>query len=168
MVETAVESHLIFDLAPLERLFDFENVLNVVIDGLFAENVLARGDRFERDGRVRVRGRADENGVYLLVRQDLLIVPAHLFHAEALDELLGLRVQKRIRHGDDFRALDIARDGFEMYFAYAPCADYTYFHIPSLNGAVPGGDLGGSRLVFVEPMRRDRLTVREELEAVPS
>ena len=127
VVEAAVEAHLILDIRAFQRVHDRLDFAEVVVDGFLAEDVLARGDCLKGNGRMGVRGRTDEHGVYFGVGKDFLIVLARLFHAHGLCPCGGLLGHKGVGNGLDRGARDITHNRLGVDFAYSARADDTYF-----------------------------------------
>ena len=65
MVKAAVKADLIFDFGVFSKgVDDGLNAGDVVVDGLFAKDVFARGDSLKGDFGVCVGGGTDEDGGY--------------------------------------------------------------------------------------------------------
>jgi len=65
-VKAPVEADLVFDAGGLNGFDHGFDPVQVVIDGLLAENVLARPGGFDGNGRVCVRGGADKDRCFVL------------------------------------------------------------------------------------------------------
>ena len=99
MVEAAVEAHLIAKSGAFHGIHDGVDPVRVVVNGLFAEHVLSRGQGLQRDGRVGIGGGADQHGVDGRVRQELPIILCDLRRALFLRPGGGLLREEGVRQG---------------------------------------------------------------------
>ena len=107
-VKAAVEANLILHARALDLVEHDLDLVQIVVDRLFAEDVLAGARRLDGDRRVRIRRRADEHGLDVRVFEDLVVVVVPVGHVELLRQLLGRRGvdvgngdQLRVRHAVD-------------------------------------------------------------------
>ena len=99
-----------------------------MIDGLFAKDVLARRDCFQRDGGVRIGGGADQYSLNIFVLENFVIICIHFLNAESLCPFFRLGVHKRIGNSLDRSVFYVPHDRFAMHFADSACADNTNIH----------------------------------------
>ena len=129
VVESAVETNLIFDVGTFQSFHNLFDLLDVVVDGFLTENVLASLDRLYGNAGVGVCGRTDDNCVDLLVSQNLFVILGNLDAAvHGLDPFSGLIVHERICDCLDLCVLYAGNDTLGMYFADTACADNTNFN----------------------------------------
>ena len=94
-----------------------------MVDGLFAENVLAGADRFDGQRRMLVGGGADEDCVDAGIVQDLVIILRDLLHARVFQPRRDLGFHVRIGNGEDLSLRDAGHDALHMDLADAACPD---------------------------------------------
>ena len=127
VVKAAVEANLILLAGLLDNSEDFLDLLDIVVDGLLAEDVLARAQRLDGDGRVLIRGGAYQYCLDLGIAQDVVVVLCCLFDTDGLCPCLDLLVHEGICNRLHRRVLDELRDALAVDVADTAGANDTNF-----------------------------------------
>ena len=128
VVEAAAETDLQLDACFLCCVDGSVNLLQIVIDRLLAEDVLACVSGLDDVLGMGVGGRADENCFDFRVVQDVVCVLGGVRDAAGLGESLGLLIHERVGDGLDLHLRHEHRNVLCVYLADAACTDDTYFH----------------------------------------
>ena len=106
-----------------KRGFHLFDPLERMVDGLFAEDVLAGADRFDGQRRVLVSGGADEDRIDAGIVQDLVIVLRDLLHACIFQPRGDLGFHVRIGNGEDTSLGHAGHDALHVDLADAASSD---------------------------------------------
>ena len=128
MVETAIESDLILFARLFDDGKDFLNFLNVVVNGLFAENVLACAESLNRQRRMLVSRRANQYGFNFGVAKNFFVIFGCLLDADRFCPSFGLFVHERVGNRLDCGVFDEFGNAFAVHVSDTSCTDDTYFN----------------------------------------
>ena len=132
VIVATVEADLIDKLlgACGKRRLDFFDLCYALVDRLFAEDVLACRDRFERELRVLIGRRADQNGVDARIVQNLMIIRADVFDADGLRPFGDLGLHIGVCKRDDLRIRHARKNALCVDLTDAARADDTdIYHV---------------------------------------
>ena len=121
-VKPAVEAHLVLDARFLDRLQHRLDLAQVVVDGLFTEDVLSGLRRLDGDGRMGVGGGAEEDRVDFRVVQNVMIIRRSDLYAQFFRQFFRRR-KVHIRDRRDLRVRHPVYEVCRVKLADAPRAD---------------------------------------------
>ena len=128
VVEAAAEADLELDACFLCCVDSSVNLLQIIIDRLFAEDMLACVSSLDDVLGMGVGRGADEHCFDLGIVQDVICVLGGVRNAAGLGESLGLLIHERVGDGLDLHLRHEHRNVLCVYLADAACTDDTYFH----------------------------------------
>ena len=128
VVETTAETDLQLDTSILSCLDGLVYTIEIIVDWLLAEDVLASLCRLNDEFCMRVRGRSDDDGFNLRVIQDIICFLRHVFNAELLDIGSRLLVHERISNRLDRELRDEQRNIADVNFTDTTSTNDTNFH----------------------------------------
>ena len=134
VVKAAVEANLELDALLFHQSKQFLDLLDIVVDRLLAEDVLAGVYRRHRDVAVGIRGRADEHDLDLGIVDDIHKVGGNVGDVTLRQPLAraGL-VQHRVRNRYDLYAGYAVDQVVDMQLADTAAPDDTDFYICHVN-----------------------------------
>ena len=128
----AAEADLQLDAGILCSLNGLPHPVNVIINGLFAEDVLAGLGGLHDEIGVGIGGRADEHRFDFGIVDNLGGILCGILNAIAVKQGFRLRIHEGIRHGFDFQFGDKIGNVLRVYLADAAGADNANFHKENL------------------------------------
>ena len=128
VVEAAAEADLELDACFLCCVDGSVHLLQIIIDRLFAEDMLACVSSLDDVLGMGVGRGADEHCLDLGIVQDVICVLGGVRNAAGLGESLGLLIHERVGDGLDLHLRNEHGDVLCVYLADAACTDDTYFH----------------------------------------
>ena len=128
VVEAAAEADLQADTRIFSGLDGLMDALEVIVNRLLAEDVLACFGRLDDELCVRVRRGGNDDGLDFRILQDILCIFRHVLDAELLHIGSSLIVHERICDRLDRESRDKQGDVADMDFADAAGTNDTNFH----------------------------------------
>ena len=137
-IKAADETDLKLDACLLDSGKSLVDLLDVRVDRLLAEDILACVRGLDNEISMRVGGGADEHCIHVRAVEDVGRILGALRDADALRELFHCLVHERIGKDHHFRVLDQILDVRRMEFADAAAAEHPNLTVVSRRRNIGG------------------------------